>query len=63
MARRCDLCGKQTVFGNNVSHSNRKTRRKWVPNLVDLKANLQGEVKKVRVCTKCLKKGNIEKVI
>lgn len=63
MARRCDLCGKQTVFGNKVSHSNRKTRRKWKPNLVDLKANIQGEVKKVRVCTKCLKKGNIVKVV
>lgn len=63
MARRCDLCGKQPTFGNSVSHSNRKTRRKWTPNLVDMKANLQGEVKRVRVCTKCLKKGTLEKVL
>ncbi len=33
MARVCDLTGKKTISGNNVSHSNRKTRRKFYPNL------------------------------
>ena len=33
MARVCDLTGKKTISGNNVSHSNRKTRRKYYPNL------------------------------
>lgn len=33
MARVCDLTGKKTVSGNNVSHSNRRTRRKFYPNL------------------------------
>ncbi len=33
MARRCELTGKQVATGNNVSHSNRKTRRRFLPNL------------------------------
>ncbi len=33
MARVCDLTGKKTISGNNVSHSNRRTRRKFYPNL------------------------------
>ena len=37
MARVCDLSGKRTVSGNNVSHSNRRTRRKFYPNLQDKK--------------------------
>jgi large subunit ribosomal protein L28 len=33
MARRCDLTGKEPRFGHNVSHSNRKTNRRFDPNL------------------------------
>ncbi|MFN0275816.1 MAG: 50S ribosomal protein L28 [Chitinophagales bacterium] len=33
MARVCDLTGKKTIFGNKVSHSNHKTRRRFYPNL------------------------------
>ncbi len=33
MARVCQITGKKTVFGNKVSHSNRKTRRVFMPNL------------------------------
>ena len=33
MARVCDLTGKNTISGNNVSHSNRKSKRKFYPNL------------------------------
>lgn len=63
MARKCDICGKQTVFGNAVSHSHRKTRRSWIPNLFNIKARVKGEVKKIKICAKCLKKGKVEKVI
>ncbi|MEJ2678764.1 MAG: 50S ribosomal protein L28, partial [Gemmatimonadota bacterium] len=33
MARECYVCGKKPRFGNNVSHANNKTRRRWNPNL------------------------------
>ncbi|PKL13795.1 MAG: 50S ribosomal protein L28 [Spirochaetae bacterium HGW-Spirochaetae-6] len=63
MARRCDVCGKQTETGNAVSHSHRKTRREWKPNLVSIKARINGLVGKVKICTKCLKADKVEKVI
>lgn len=33
MARRCDLTGVGAMYGNNVSHANNKTRRRFLPNL------------------------------
>lgn len=36
MARRCELTGKGVQSGNNVSHSNRKTRRRFLPNMQDI---------------------------
>ena len=33
MARVCDVTGKKTISGNNVSHANNRTRRKFFPNL------------------------------
>jgi large subunit ribosomal protein L28 len=56
MARRCDICGKGPVSGNNVSHSHRKTRRVWKPNLHKVKKVVNGKIVHLNVCTKCLKK-------
>jgi large subunit ribosomal protein L28 len=36
MARRCELTGKGVLTGNNVSHANNKTRRRFLPNLVNV---------------------------
>lgn len=55
MARKCSICGKGPIYGNNVSHSNRRTRRRWLPNLQRVKKNINGEIKRVYVCTDCLK--------
>lgn len=41
MARRCDLTGKGVQTGNNVSHANNKTRRRFLPNLQE--ASLMSE--------------------
>ncbi|MEK6556997.1 MAG: 50S ribosomal protein L28 [Candidatus Margulisiibacteriota bacterium] len=51
MSKVCELCGKRPEVGNNVSHSNRKTRRRYNPNLQT--ATLSGEKK--LVCTACLR--------
>ena len=56
MAARCDLCGKGPVFGNNVSHANNRTRRKWKPNLHKAYIIVNGQKKAVKVCTKCYRK-------
>jgi len=59
MARVCDICGKGPQVGHNVSHSTRRTKRRWLPNLQPIKT-LQGKTPVTkRVCTKCLKAGKI----
>ena len=56
MARVCDICRKRTVFGNNISHSHKRTRRTWRPNLHKIRVVKDGKVVKLKVCTKCLRK-------
>ncbi|HEY1771555.1 MAG TPA: 50S ribosomal protein L28, partial [Gammaproteobacteria bacterium] len=51
MAQVCELCGKGPQFGNNISHANNVTRRRWNPNLQTVKAVNNGVAKRVRVCT------------
>ena len=61
MARRCEICGKGPAVGNKVSHANNKTRRRWLPNLQRVKAKVEGSVKRLRVCTRCIRSGKIVK--
>lgn len=60
MSRVCDICGKRPGFGNNVSHSQRRTRRTWLPNIQTVRTSAGGGTsRRVRVCTSCLKAGKI----
>jgi large subunit ribosomal protein L28 len=61
MARKCMVCGKGPAFGNNVSHANNRTRRRWYPNLQTVRANVQGTTKRLRVCTSCIKSNKVVK--
>jgi len=63
MAKRCYICGKGPSTGNNVSHSNKKTKRWWKPNLQKVKIEVDGQIKRVRVCTDCLKSGKVVRAI
>ncbi len=60
---KCIVCSKDIAFGNNVSHSNRKTSRTYKPNLQSVKVNEGGTVKSVKVCTRCLKSGKVERAV
>ena len=53
--RVCDICGKGVQSGHNVSHSQRKTKRKWIPNLQYKIMEINGEKSRVRICTRCLR--------
>jgi len=57
MARFCDYCAKGPTTGNLVSHSNIKTRTRWLPHLKRMKAVVSGTVRTVRVCTRCIRSG------
>jgi len=62
MSKICDICGKKPLYGNNVSHANNKTRRRWEPNLRKIRAvDANGSIKTVKVCLSCLKSGTIQK--
>jgi large subunit ribosomal protein L28 len=61
MARVCDLCGKGPQFGNNISHAHNVTSRTWEPNLQRVRAIIDGTVRRVRVCTRCLRSGKVQK--
>ena len=58
---KCEICAKEVAFGNNVSHSNRKTSRTYKPNVQSVKVNDNGTTKTMNVCTKCLKSGKVER--
>ena len=53
MSRRCELTGKTVLYGNNVSHANRKTRRRFLPNLnqVSLLSDSLGKLCQLRIST------------
>jgi large subunit ribosomal protein L28 len=61
MAKRCEVCGKGPQFGNNVSHANNRTRRRFDPNLQPVRALVAGRPQRIRVCTRCLKAGKVVK--
>jgi large subunit ribosomal protein L28 len=61
MARVCTTCGKGPVTGNNVSHANNRTKRRWYPNLQTVRVLVDGAPRRVRVCTKCLKSNKVKK--
>ena len=62
MARVCYVCGKGPATGNNVSHANNRSRRRWLPNLQPVKiVDDKGERRRVRVCTSCISSGKVKK--
>ena len=60
---KCSVCGKGVVFGQNVSHSNRKTNRTWKPNIRKVKAVVNGSNKTVHVCSRCLRSGKVTRAV
>ncbi|MCF7792895.1 MAG: 50S ribosomal protein L28 [Candidatus Cloacimonetes bacterium] len=63
MSKVCDICGKGAQVGNNRSHALNATKRKFYPNLQKMKAEIDGKVKKVRVCSTCIKSNKVKKVV
>lgn len=75
MSRKCEICGKGAATGNSVprkglprkkggggQHIGLKSRKVFKPNLVKVKAEIEGHRKTIKVCTRCLKAGKVQKV-
>ncbi len=62
MSRVCEICGKGRTAGNNVSHSNRKTKRTFSANVQKVSYTQDGKVVTGYVCARCLKSDKVERV-
>jgi large subunit ribosomal protein L28 len=61
MARICEICGKKPMVGSHVSHAHNVTKRRFKPNLQNVRASVNGQTKQMVVCTSCIKAGRITK--
>lgn len=61
MAAVCEICGKQPWFGKQVSHSHRRSTKRWSPNIQRLKVWEDGRTVRRDVCTSCIKAGKIQR--
>ena len=52
---KCEICGKGPQFGHNVSHSKHRTKRRWLPNIQTVTIEMNGQRKRVKMCTRCLR--------
>lgn len=63
MGKFCEVCAKGTMSGHNVSHSNRKSNRVWAPNVQRVRVMVEGQAKRLNVCTRCLRSGNVQRAL
>ncbi|PID40630.1 MAG: 50S ribosomal protein L28 [Proteobacteria bacterium] len=61
MSKLCEICGKKPIVGSNISHAHNITKRRFNPNLQSVRAMHNGRVKKMVVCTQCIKSGYVVK--
>lgn len=70
MSKRCDVCGKEPSFGNQVARLGRNAQRRRVlgrsarmfrPNIQPVKATVDGRPVRLKVCTSCLKAGKVQR--
>ena len=63
MSSLCEVCGKQPWFGMSVSHSHRRIKRRWNPNIQRVRAVVKGGPKRINVCTSCIRAGKVTKAV
>ncbi|HHZ02860.1 MAG TPA: 50S ribosomal protein L28 [Tissierellia bacterium] len=63
MANFCEVCGKGTMTGHRITHSDKKIKRKWKPNVKKVTVVENGVSKRKTVCTRCIRAGKIQRAM
>lgn len=76
MSRICEICGKRTEVGNKIERRGLakwkggvgrkitgKTKRKFKANIQRMKANIDGTIKRIKICTRCISTGKVTKAL
>ncbi|BCW94285.1 MAG: 50S ribosomal protein L28 [Acidobacteriota bacterium] len=63
MARVCEICGKKSMVGNQISHAHNVSKRRWRPNLHVVRARFAAGTRRIKVCTRCLRSGRVQKAV
>ena len=58
---KCAICEKGVHYGNNVSHSHRRSNRVWKSNIKRVSCKVNGVPQKLYVCASCLRSGKVER--
>jgi large subunit ribosomal protein L28 len=61
MAKQCEVCGKTPAFGRILSHAHNVRPRRFNVNLQSVRAMINGGVRRIRVCTRCIRSGKVTK--
>ncbi|MFP5224552.1 MAG: 50S ribosomal protein L28 [Actinomycetota bacterium] len=61
MAAVCEVCGRKPSFGKQVSHSHRRSSRRWNPNIQRVRALVGKTPKRLNVCVRCLKADKVKR--
>lgn len=61
MSKICEICGKSPQFGKSISHSHRRSNRRFLPNIQRVRTEVNGDRVRLRVCTSCIKAGKVQK--
>lgn len=61
MAKRCEVCGRGVAFGRKISHAHNVTPRRFYPNLQRVRVIVNGGIRRLRVCTRCIRSNKITK--
>ena len=63
MAKHCEICGKAPIKAAKLTFSHKQIVHTQEPNLQTVKAVVNGQTKRIRVCTSCLKAGKVQKAV
>lgn len=63
MSIQCDVCGKKSLKAAKISFSHKQNVYRQMPNLQPVKVNVGGTVKKIKVCTSCIRAGKVQRAV